>query len=367
MCHSRMNVLPNRIRFRELFGFGRRPATDRVFHTNVWFRGHNNPRYAQLLPRLGRVDNLLIVLSDVRWRRRAQFTIVRRLQPMVLPALARLAGRRYRAMLATNTAVVRRFGGPVVVDMDDPVFTRAELAVLRSPNVAAIVVTSDRIRQAYEEHGVTCPIEVVGQGIATVVDASRRRRSTSDDGTVVVGWIAPWLRLDGDPSAAEPLFNIQHLMDDLWPAISAACPQAQLRLIGRPGPRVRARAAGDPTVQLVGPLAQSAVPGALQALDLAVYHRRDPELRERIKITEFIASGVPIVAYDQPSTKVVEELGVGSLAHTSAEFIAAAVRLIDDADLRRTLADNAAAHAPAMSWDHLAEKYEAVLDRYLPV
>jgi glycosyltransferase involved in cell wall biosynthesis len=108
------------------------------------------------------------------------------------------------------------------------------------------------------------------------------------------------------------------------------------------------------------------VPDLLQALDVALYHRRDRELRERVKIAEFIGSGVPIVAYDQPSTRVVADLGVGLLAASPAELVAAALRLVEDAELRRSLADAAVRHAPSLSWDHLAARYEAILDRYLP-
>ena len=32
---------------------GPRPAPGRIFFTSIWFKGHNNPRYAELLPRLG--------------------------------------------------------------------------------------------------------------------------------------------------------------------------------------------------------------------------------------------------------------------------------------------------------------------------
>ena len=43
---------------------GPAPAPDRLFFLSLWFRGHNNPRYAELLPRLRRLDRYLLV--DVR-------------------------------------------------------------------------------------------------------------------------------------------------------------------------------------------------------------------------------------------------------------------------------------------------------------
>ena len=35
---------------------GPAPAPDRVCFYSIWFRGHNNPRYEELLPRLERLD-----------------------------------------------------------------------------------------------------------------------------------------------------------------------------------------------------------------------------------------------------------------------------------------------------------------------
>ena len=38
------------------------PDPDRIFFTSLWFTGHNNPRYAELLPRLDRLDAYLLRL-----------------------------------------------------------------------------------------------------------------------------------------------------------------------------------------------------------------------------------------------------------------------------------------------------------------
>ncbi len=43
---------------------GPRPAPNRIFFHNLWFRDHNNPRYAELLPRLERLDRYLMLLPD---------------------------------------------------------------------------------------------------------------------------------------------------------------------------------------------------------------------------------------------------------------------------------------------------------------
>ena len=42
------------------------PAADRIALLSIWFHGHNNPRYAELLPRLDRLDACLLRLPDSR-------------------------------------------------------------------------------------------------------------------------------------------------------------------------------------------------------------------------------------------------------------------------------------------------------------
>src|SRR5690348_7396289 len=54
-----------RLPLRRLVG-GSAPAPDRICFYSIWFRGHNNPRYEELLPRLARLDRYLVTLSDRR-------------------------------------------------------------------------------------------------------------------------------------------------------------------------------------------------------------------------------------------------------------------------------------------------------------
>jgi hypothetical protein len=78
-------------RFRELVT-GPEPSQERVFFTSLWFKGHNNPRYAELLPRLTRLDAYLATASEDRIRRGMQYRAFRwsaRARNPVLFALAR--------------------------------------------------------------------------------------------------------------------------------------------------------------------------------------------------------------------------------------------------------------------------------------
>ncbi|MBA2333102.1 MAG: hypothetical protein H0V94_09965, partial [Actinobacteria bacterium] len=81
--------------FRAL-ALGSEPPGDRILFLSHWFRGHNNPRYAELLPRLARVDAYLAMLSDRRALRGLQYRVLLRpLRPHLEPRLVRLGARRY--------------------------------------------------------------------------------------------------------------------------------------------------------------------------------------------------------------------------------------------------------------------------------
>src|SRR5262249_18756831 len=56
---------------------GPAPTPDRILFASIWFRHHNNPRYAELIPRLERLDRYLFELSDRRIPRGLQFRALR--------------------------------------------------------------------------------------------------------------------------------------------------------------------------------------------------------------------------------------------------------------------------------------------------
>src|SRR4051794_31100668 len=86
-----------RMALRRLF-FGPRPDPDRIFLHDLWFRGHNNPRFARLAPRLPRLDGYLITVSDWRPLRAAQFRLLRSTQTLRYRFFVTSANRRYASM-----------------------------------------------------------------------------------------------------------------------------------------------------------------------------------------------------------------------------------------------------------------------------
>src|SRR5689334_13379001 len=73
---------------------GPAPGPDRICFYSIWFRGHNNPRYEELLPRLRRLDRYLLTLSDRRVLRGAEFRAVRAVKGVRDPFVLRLASRK---------------------------------------------------------------------------------------------------------------------------------------------------------------------------------------------------------------------------------------------------------------------------------
>jgi glycosyltransferase involved in cell wall biosynthesis len=347
---------------------GPRPSPDRIFLISLWFRGHNNPRYAELLPRLGRLDAYLLRLSDRRVPRGLEyraFTATRR--GLYAAALGRAASR-YRSLLTLDVRQISHFRGPVVADVDDPYFTERDAGLLDRPNVRAYVVTDERAAHRYEELGVRTPWHVIPQGVSLRsvtpmlrAEAVARRRP----GRVVVGWMAAHLLTDGDRGAEGPLYNIDHLLE-LWDEIHARAPQAELWLVGGPSERLRRRLERREDIVLFGRLPRERALATAAAFDLSVYPRTQDTGIRAAKVAELIGLGVPIVSYDYEVTADIAETGSGLLVETPREFVEAVVRLVEEESTRGDLSAAAKRAGAELDWDLLARRYDEILDRHLP-
>lgn len=356
-----------RLPFRRLVA-GPPPAPDRIFFTSLWFKGHNNPRYAELLPRLTRLDRYLMLLSDRRLPRAAQYRAYRWSGPVRHRAVLGLAGRRYRALFTADNSQIPRFAGPAVADVDDPWYTRSDVAAMKHPNLVAYVVTAERAALRYQELGVEKPYYVIPQGVSLssltdtlVAEAAARRR----DGDVVVGWMAAHLLTGEDRDGGGPLYNVDHLLE-LWDEIHARLPQGRLWLLGGPSERVRQRVEGRDDIVLFGRLPRDQALAAAASFDLAVYPRTEDTGIQAAKVGEFIGLGVPTISYDYQVTENLRETGAGVLVGTAREFVEAVVRLGTDAAARAEIAAAARRAGAALDWDVLARRYEEILDRHLP-
>ncbi|HVU79694.1 MAG TPA: glycosyltransferase [Gaiellaceae bacterium] len=346
---------------------GPQPAPDRIFFTSLWFKGHNNPRYAELLPRLSRLDRYLFLASDHRVPRALEYRAYRWSRRIRNPLLMKLGAQRYRGMFTADPEQIPFFDGPVVADVDDPYYTQAHVDLLNHPNLAAYVVTAERAARQYEEMGVRKPFHVIPQGISfsslrdDYLEEARRRKGDS----VVVGWMAAWLLTDGDRDAEGPLYNIDHLLE-LWPRIHERAPNTRLWLIGGASDRVQERLRDRDDVVLWGRLERDRALSTAASFDISLYPRTEDTGIQAAKVGEFIGLGVPTVSYDYKVTENLRELDAGLLVETPDEFVDAVVELATDEAKRRALSESTARAGRTLDWDVLAERYEEILAAYIP-
>jgi glycosyltransferase involved in cell wall biosynthesis len=362
--HGLMQRLP----FRRLIA-GPPPDADRVFYTNLWFRGHNNPRYAELLPRLSRLDPYLFVCSDRRIPRGFEYRVLRWTRKARDPLLFAAAKRRYGSMFTTDNEQIRYFSGTIVTDVDDPRYTPEHVALLNRPNVAAYVVTAQRAADRFEELGVRKPYHVIPQGVSLgsvsaddVAEVAARHRR---NGEVVVGYMAAWLLTADDRGGENPLYNVDHLLE-LWQELSARLPSSRLWLIGGASERLQSLLAARDDVALFGRLPRDRVLAYVANFDIALYPRTQDQGIQAAKVAEYMGLGVPTVSYDFRVTEVLRETGAGVLVSTPREFIDAVEHLALDEPARTAVAAAARTAGAALDWDVLARRYETeILDRYL--
>lgn len=358
----------NRVPLRRLFTGPAAPA-DRVLFHGTWFKGHNNQRYAWLLPRLARVDACLLVCSDQWPIRGIQFRSLRASSALRHRLTLAAAGRRYRSLLVSDRDQIPFFGGGIVADCDDPKFTEREVEQLMRPNVAAFVVVNERVAAEYRRLGVRKPCYVIPHGVSlsavNLERAAEVRRAQSANGDLVVGYMAAWLLSKGDRGGDNSKLNVDHLLD-LWDEIHTRLPRARLWLMGSASERIRRRCAGRADILVHGQIPHDEVLSYVAACDIAVYPRAADEGYQASKVVEYMGCGVPTVSYDYRVTSDLRDAGAGLLVETPRQFVEAVERLAHAEALRRRLAAAARTAAAARDWDLLAREYDAVLTRHLP-
>jgi glycosyltransferase involved in cell wall biosynthesis len=283
-----------------------------------------------------------------------------------------LAGRRYGSMLYTGNSdeSVHRFRGHVVVDFDDPRFNEQEIRVLNSSNVQAYVVTADWAGRRYSELGVTKPHYVIPHGVnlralthANVRQVAERYRKSDN---FVVGYMASALRSRGDRDGANPMYNVDHLLD-LWEEIHARVPTSVLWLLGGPSRRIIHRCEGREDILLFGSIPKREILAYVANFDVALYARTQDQGVRAAKVAEYLGAGVPTVSYDYRVTEILKEYGAGVLVRTPAEFVAAVENLSQDEPRLHALQGAARSAGQELDWDRLVVRYQRdVLDEYLP-
>ena len=348
---------------------GTPPTAGRIFFTSIWFAGHNNPRYAELLPRLERLDPYLVTCSDERIMRGVQYRAYRWTRLVRTPAVMRLAGRRYRSLFTADNEQIAAFPGSVVSDVDDPLFTEREVELLSKPNLAAYVVTAERAARRFESLGVRKPYHVIPQGVSlngVTPELIRTAGEKKLPGTVIVGYMAAFMLTSDDRDGEKALYNVDHLLD-LWEEVRLRVPEARLWLVGGASDRVRERIGAREDIVVFGRLERAQALAHTANFDIALYPRERDEGIQAAKTAEYMGLGVPTVSYDYAVTEELRETGAGVLVADARAFVDAVVHLARDPAARGSVAAAAAAAGLDRSWDVLAARYQSeILDRYLP-
>jgi glycosyltransferase involved in cell wall biosynthesis len=341
----------------------------------LWLRDRNNPRYAVLFPRLAPfVQFRMVTLSRRRVIRALQFRAWMALKKAVIyPAAARCLAARYATVFTVDTQQIPAWPGNhrVVVDMDDPVFTAEEIETLRLPQVKAIVVTTEQAKGIYRQRGVACPIHIIPQGVAIEqLDANAIReirmqcRSARD---VVIGYHAPTLTLSSEgPRRAR---QGQDDLDFLFAALESARhvePRIKLWLFGEPSAAVKhyASATRSEWIRLFGYVPLSNVLNYISSIDIGVYPRTwaQPPARFNVKLAQFMACGIPVVARDLDESYILKEARSGIVCQSQEDFSAALVALARSAGRRAELADAGRAYAREyLDWSTLVPRYQEIL------
>jgi glycosyltransferase involved in cell wall biosynthesis len=205
------------------------------------------------------------------------------------------------------------------------------------------------------------PVEVIDTGVDLAfygfAPAEAAASVAPAGGTVVFTGAMDWrANIDG----------IAFLMDEVWPLVVRARPEANAVIVGRNPPaelvdRAKQRALAWQFTGFVDDIRPYVAEGHVYVIPLRVGSGT------RIKAFEAMAMGRPVVS----TTIGVEGLDVTPGEHylaadTAEDFAAAILRLLDDPALRERLAQAARARVEArFSWSHVARQFEAICLRAL--
>ena len=345
-----------------------REMTDRdILYFNTWYRGHNNARYSELLPRLERVRPYLLTFPRPRLVRAASDRAWRAVRGPLQPVVLRRIERRHPYALVTDLQQLETLTVPVMVDIDDLDFTEANGELLRRGNVVAYTVTDDSAAHQLEALGVERPWYVIPQGVALdQLDPEEVTRiARLREGVPVVGYIAAFLQSEDDRGGGKAIYNIDHLLA-MWDEIRARVPAARLWLVGNASKAVQSRLARRPDVTLFGHVPRGRLLAIASNFDVALYPREhDPGIRAS-KVAEYFGMGVPIVGYDHEVVQDVRDARAGILVPDARAFVDAVEHLLTDEAERRGLAEAARIAGAERDWRKLSARYAELLDRHLP-
>jgi len=258
---------------------------------------HNNVRHADLFHMLDSVVRIYkLNLSHFRVLRVIQYRLWHAFsRKLIYPYVLRYLAQRYQNLLTVDYNQIPFWPKPasVIVDMDDPLFTSEEVALLNLHQVKAIVVTTERAKELFQQLGVARPIRVIPQGVAIEQIYLGKRRNVCTrfrrQRDVVVGYHAPTLTLSSD--GRRRARGGQDDLDFLFAVLEAARkeePRIKLWLIGQPSKSVKNYVADGRAswIKLFGHVPFTQILDYVSNFDIGVYARMavQPPARFSVKL-----------------------------------------------------------------------------------
>ncbi len=350
-------------------------SNSKVICFTLWFPHHTNPRYADLFPRLSSViDFNKVTLSRQRIIRGLQYRAWNLVSHcLIYPAALKYLARKYDTLFTVSYDQIAAWPKlkSVVVDIDDPVFSPEEVEALNLAQVKAIVVTTEKAKSIFEQMGVVRPIHVVPQGVPVgqtdPVKVAAIRNDIKNENDVILGYHAPTLTMAADGSNRRR--SDQDDLDFLFGAFDDARksePRLKLWLFGNPSEALKEHVDREhpSSVKLFGYVPFSEMLNYLANVDIGVYPRTwtPPPARFSVKIAQFMASGIPVVARELDESFVITEAHCGIVCKTQQDFAQALVELTRNKEKRASLGNAGRSYAETkLDWSVLVPIYKKVL------
>lgn len=337
----------------------------------TWRPDHNNTRYASIFPYLTpEIDFHTFHFSKQRLIRAGQGRLWNAAQDSIIyPTLLPLFNRRHENLYTIDFRQIPYWHGRVIIDIDDPEFTTEEIRCLNLPNVAAIIVTTNRIKAILLERGITRKICVIPQGVSrTRLNADRvlEIKAKYKQDNLVVGYHSPRLTLASDGAArAKQGLNDLDILVNAVEAARKIDSRVVLWLIGHPSAELQRYAENASWVRLFGYIPFEDTLHFVENFDIGTYPRtiQLPLGRFSVKLAQYMACGVPIVSTGVDESFIVAEAKAGIITHSAQEFSGAVCDLVESARLRRELGDAGAKFAfENLEWEILVPKYRKILE-----
>jgi glycosyltransferase involved in cell wall biosynthesis len=339
----------------------------------LWFSTHNNARYADLFPKLDPLVRFYkVTLSRHRVLRGLQYRLWHALSgKLIYPSVLRYLGQRYGTLYTVDYHQIPAWPRheSVVIDIDDPVFSRTEVQLLNLPQVKAIIVTTEKAKAMFEQLGVTRPISVIPQGVSMEqIDPykiQQIRAQFKGERDVVIGYNAPTLTLscDGPHRARDGLDDLDFLLAAVEEARDVE-PRITLWLIGHPTRSLEKYTARKPWVKLFGYVPFLECLNYVSNFDIGVYPRMSilPPGRFSVKVVQYMACGVPIISTAAHESFILKEASCGVICSRQGDFSKAMVELAQSTERRVQLGRAGRVYVEGnLNWSMLVRRYRSVL------